>query len=130
MKEIFLAYQEVFKRQKIPQITFIKYKYGPYNDDVVHILDDMAFANYIEVDGKGNSASITLSPKGKKYIEEKFNKLPYSIQEGLRLGRRSWDTNPDLLNYVYTHYSEYLEKAVLKKRYKQIDWDSTIEEGK
>jgi hypothetical protein len=121
MKEIFLAYKEVFEKEPAQQVIFAQYKYGPYSEDVESVADDMAFANYVMIEGTGNSKNVKITPKGIKYIEGKFQSLPSHLQQTLIDKRISWDSNPDIKYYTYRRYG-YLDNSVFKERYTGGKW--------
>lgn len=127
-KEIFLAYKEIFSKVKsFEQVDFDKQRYGPFSEEVDHTIDDMAFSNYITIQGrkKPDTLSISITDKGKKFIAKKFQELPSEIQKELKRKRADWDsmTTQGIMNYVYLHYPEYREKALQKKRFKPLDWE-------
>jgi hypothetical protein len=128
MKEVFLVLQEVLDKQDIQPIKFEKHKFGPYSEVVEYVIDQLLFSNYILTRGKktSNDFSIEITPKGKEYIKEKFNELPTQIQNQLKRKRDEWDTltSKGILKLVYEHYPEYLENAILKKRYERLNWDT------
>jgi hypothetical protein len=128
MKEVFLVLQEVLNEQNVQPIKFEKHKFGPYSELVEYVIDQLLFSNYILTRGKktSNDFSIEITPKGREYIKDKFNKLPIHIQKRLKRKRYEWDTltSKGILKLVYEHYPEYLENAVLKKRYERLNWDT------
>lgn len=58
-------------------------------------------------------------------IKKKYQELPPHTQELLKRKRLEWDTHTPkgIMNVVYTHYPQYKEKAMLKKRYADLDWN-------
>ena len=127
-KEIFLALKLVLNTLQIQPIHFKKHKFGPYNEEVENTIDQLVFSNNLSVTGKksSNDFAIEISPSGMKRIKNKFDKLPDIIKKDLALKREQWDmhSSPGILNVVYTHFPEYREKSVLKKRYERLDWDN------
>jgi hypothetical protein len=130
MKEIFLAYKEIFLEQPIQQVIFTHYKYGPFSEEIENVLDDMAFANYVIVQGIGNSKSIKISEKGIGYIRDRFEGLPEPMKQSLIANRISWDSNPDIKYYTYRRYDDYLDNSVFKERYKGGKWKGSSKESK
>jgi len=132
-KEVFLVYKEVFsKLPKFKQIDFDKQRYGPFSEEVDDTIDDMAFSNYITIEGKKkpNTMNISISEKGIKHVTKKFVGLPPEIQNELKQKRVEWDSfnTQGIMNYVYLHYPKYLENAIQKKRFKPQNWSETGEE--
>lgn len=134
MKEIFLVLQEVLYEQDIQPIKFQRHRFGPYSELVEYVIDQLLFSNHILTRGKktSNDFSIEITPKGRDYIKHKFNELPINIQKRLKRKRDEWDTltSKGILKLVYEHYPDYLENAVLKKRYERLNWDSDNKEKK
>ncbi len=127
-KEIFLSYKEVFsKLPEFKQVDFDKKRYGPFSEEVDHTIDDMAFSNYIKIEGKKkpDTLRISITDKGKKFVSKKFSELPSEIQGELKKKRADWDSmsTSGIMNYVYLHYPEYRENALQKKRFKPLDWE-------
>lgn len=127
-KEVFLALKLILDRLPIMKPTFKKHRFGPYSEEVDDTIDQLVFANYLEVKGKktSNQFAIKISPVGMNYIKDKFSELPHEIQEDLKTNRERWDTHTaeGILNVVYTHFPEYLQNSVLKKRYQPLDWSN------
>jgi len=127
-KEVFLALKLVLDKVPIQKIVFKKHRFGPYSEEVDDTIDQLVFANYVEVRGKKttNQFAIKISPIGMNYIKDKFGELPPEIQEDLKKNRERWDTHTTegILNVVYTHFPEYLENSVLKNRYEHLDWSN------
>ena len=124
MKEIFLACEQLFNKEEVEQIIFVRHKYGPYNEDIENIIDDMIFSSYVEYGKTKNkdNDSIKIADKGIRYIAKKFAGLPEDLQRLIKIKRMRWDSKPIhyLLKYVYTTYPDYLENAVLRKRFSNI----------
>jgi len=132
MKEIFLALKEIFSESKVQRIPFFKKdRYGPYSKEVVNALDDMMFSNYVEIVGKKNTnkMGVKLTKKGTNFIKDRFDELPITLQNKLKRKREEWDTltTQGIMNYVYTHYEDYLENAIQKKRFEKVNWDDLNE---
>lgn len=133
-KEIFLAFKEVFPKLKnFKQVDFDKKRYGPFSEEVDNTLDDMAFSNYISIEGrkKPNTMNISITSKGMNHIENKFSELPPEIQNELKQKRVDWDSmsTSGIMSYVYLHYPEYRENAIQKKRFKPLDWSKKSEDA-
>jgi len=132
MKEIFLALKEIFSETDVQQIPFFKKdRYGPYSKEVINVLDDMLFSNYVNLIGKKNTnkMGIKLTPKGNDFAKEKFYELPDELQNKLMRKRVEWDTltTQGIMNYVYTNYEDFLENAIMKKRFNTVNWDDKNE---
>jgi uncharacterized protein YwgA len=125
-KEVFLALETILNELPVQKIEFRKHRFGPFSEEVDDTIDQLVFANYIEISGKksSNQFSIRISPIGMNYIKDKFNSLPLKVQNELKQNRERWDTHTTegILNVVYTHFPEYLENSVLKNRYEPLDW--------
>lgn len=135
MKEIFLSLKEVFSELNVQQIPFFKkQRYGPYSKEVINALDDLMFLNYVSLVGKKNTNNmgIKITEKGTEFIKNKFEKLPQEKQTELQRKRVEWDTwtTQGIMNYVYTHYEDYLEKAIQKKRFEKVNWEDVNEVDK
>ncbi len=126
MKEVFLALKEILPKQDFQPVMFEKKQYGPYSEEVEHTIDQLTFANYVEIQGNKQSNEFTLkiTSKGASYIRNKFDNLPINVQKGLKQKREEWDsfTPSGIIHYVYIHNEEFLENSVLKNRYKKLDW--------
>lgn len=132
MKEVFLMLNEVLQDQNVQPVYFEKKQFGPYSDAVEFTIEHLISWNYLESAGRKRSKdfAIALTPKGREYISRKFHELPESKRELLRKRRIEWDTHipSGIMNIVYTHYDEYLENSVLKKRYEILDWGDDKQE--
>lgn len=132
VKEVFLLVKEVLPKEKVEQIIFIKHRFGPYTPEIEYAVDDMVLTNYVFVEGRKNSRneSIGITKKGMVYIAPRFDKLAENIKIEIKRKRAEWDslTTAGVLNYVYTHYPDYLENSVLKNRHEQIDWKDEAQE--
>ena len=133
-KEVFLAMKLVFNNLPVQPIYFKKHHYGPYSEEVGNTIDQLVFSNHLNVSGKkvSNDFAIMISPDGMNHIKNKFNALPEEIKNDLEHKREQWDTHTPagILNVVYTHFPEYLEKSRLKKRYQRLDWNNDSQELK
>lgn len=132
-KEVFLALNLVLNTLPLQPITFKKHRFGPYSEEVDHTVDQLIFLNYLDTCGKktSNDFSIQISASGMNYIKNKFKKLPPHIRLDLQHKRKQWDTHTThgILNVVYTHFPDYLENSILKKRFKKLDWDNDEQES-
>lgn len=130
MKEIFLTLIEL-QTLKAEKIKFDFHRFGPHSEDVEDTIDNMLFSNYISAVGSKNENNfgIKITNKGAKYIGKAFEELPDTTKQLLSNKREDWDTltSTGVINYVYTHYPEYLVKSVFKKRYAPINWDNDLE---
>jgi uncharacterized protein YwgA len=126
MKEIFLTLNQVLPREKTQPVEFAKYQFGPYSEYVNETIDHLIFTNRISTIGKKakKNVAIKIAPKGVLHIQGKFKKLPLEIQDLLRIKRKEWESHisSGILNLVYRDNKEYLENAILKNRYKPLDW--------
>ena len=126
MKEIFLTIYDVLPKETIQPVEFEKHNFGPYSEYVIDTLDTMIHSNLIETLGKRNkkNVAIKITPKGSEFIENKFSKLPSSMQNLIRQKRKEWESHisTGILNLVYRDHKDYLENAILKKRFTQVDW--------
>ncbi|MDE1818378.1 MAG: hypothetical protein KGI19_07225 [Thaumarchaeota archaeon] len=131
MKEVFLTLNQVLPREKTQPVEFAKRQFGPYSEYVNETIDHLIFTNRISTIGKKakNNVAIKIAPKGALYIQEKFKKLPIDTQNLLRTKRKEWESHipSGILNLVYRDNKEYLENAILKKRYKPLDWSDTTQ---
>lgn len=128
MKEVFFMLKEVFDKLSVEPIQFEKNRFGPYSEEVELAIDQLAFFNCIELSGKRstNEFSITITPKGVQYIEGQYRSLSKETRDKLVRKRKEWDTltTQGIMELVYTHYPEFLEKSVFKKRYETLDWEN------
>lgn len=131
MKEIFLTLYQVFPKPLVQPVQFDKHLYGPYSEYVRDTINHLIFTSRIGVIGKTNknNVSIEIASKGSKYIESKYKELPQDIVNLLKIKRKEWESHISygILNLVYRDHKEYLENAILKNRYKPVDW-SNIEQ--
>lgn len=127
MKEVFLALGEVLLKERVQPVHFIKHRYGPYSEEVEYTIAELVASNFLSSSGKKTEGdfAIQLTPKGSRYIEAKYNNLPEETKKLLMRKRQEWDTfiSQGILKLVYTHYSDYLENSVYKRRYEKLDWD-------
>jgi len=135
MKEIFLAYREIFEKLKVQKIPFfVKHRYGPYSKEVINALDDLMFTNAVTIVGKRNTSSmgIKITDKGSNIISKKFGKLSPILLAELKQKRLKWDTwtTQGIMNYVYTNYENFLERAIQKKRFQPVNWKNVEEVDK
>jgi len=132
MKEIFLTLNQVFPKSMVQPVQFDKHLYGPYSEHVRDSIGHLIFTNRIDVIGKTkkNNVAIELASKGSLHIEDKYKKLPSEIIKLLKIKRKEWESHipKGLLHLVYRDHKEYLENAILKNRYKPLDW-SNIKQG-
>lgn len=121
MKEVFLALNEVLPKDEAERVDFRPHRFGPYTERVYAAADRLAFTNraQITVDKNQGGHSIAITPKGRAHIGARFNALPARTRERLAQKRFEWDTltPAGIRDYVYTHYREYLENALLKGRF-------------
>lgn len=128
MKEIFLTLYQVFPKTKVQPVQFDKHLYGPYSEYVKETIDHLIFTSKIDAIGKTNknNVAIEIASKGSLYIEDKYKELPTNITNLLKIKRKEWESHipSGMLNLVYRDHKEYLENAILKNRYKPLDWDN------
>lgn len=121
MKEVFLALEEVLPRGEAERVDFRPHRFGPYTERVYRAADQLAFTNSIRVERDKNRGgySLAITPKGRARIGARFGALPARVRETLAQKRLEWDTltPAGIRDYVYTHYKEYLENALLKGRF-------------
>jgi len=126
MKEVFLAFKEIFPAKGFQPVVFEKRQFGPYSEEVEHTIEQLTFSNYVEIQGnkQSNDFILKLTPKGASFIKQKFVNLPKKIQDALKQKREEWDSfiPSGIIHYVYIHNEEFLENSVLKNRYRKIDW--------
>lgn len=126
MKQVFLALREILPEADVEPVAFEPRQFGPYSKQVENTIEQLVFANYAAISGKSHhDYRLTITPKGRAYIAGKFDSLPHRIREKLAQKRREWDTltPKGMMHYVYVHNPKYLENAILKNRYKDMDWD-------
>ena len=123
-KEVFLAMKLVFNNLPVQPVYFKKHHFGPYSEEVGSAIDQLVFSNHLKISGKksSNDFAIMISPAGMNHIKNKFNKLPEEIKNDLEHKREQWDTHTPagILNVVYTHFPEYLEKSRLQETLSKI----------
>ena len=123
MKEVFLALHEIFPRSDVERVVFRPHHFGPYTERVYGAADQLAFTNKVQVarDKNQGGYSLAITPKGRAYIGARFGALPARTREDLAQKRAEWDTltPAGIRDYVYVHYPEYLENALLKARFDQ-----------
>lgn len=121
MKEVFLALNEVLPRGDAERVNFRPHRFGPYTERVYAAADRLAFTNKVQIERDKNRGghSVAITPKGRAQIAAKFGALPARTRETLAQKRAEWDTltPAGIRDYVYTHYEEYLENALLKGRF-------------
>ena len=126
MKEVFLALKEILPKKNFQPVMFEKKQFGPYSEEVEHTIEQLTFANYVEIIGNkiSNDFVLKITSKGALHIKKKFDSLPENIQIGLKQKREEWDSfiPSGIIHYVYIHNEEFLENSVLKNRYKKLDW--------
>jgi len=129
MKEIFLTMYDILPKETIQPVEFEKHHFGPYSEYVIDTLDTMIHSNLIETIGKRNkkNVAIKITPKGSEIIEKKFSKLPSDMRKLIKTKRKEWESHisTGILGLVYRDHKDYLENAILKKRFTQIDWKDT-----
>ena len=123
MKEVFLALREILPRPDVERVDFRPHRFGPYTERVYGAADQLAFVNKIQVarDKNRGGYSLAITPKGRAHIGARFGALPARTREDLARKRAEWDTltPAGIRDYVYIHYPEYLENALLKGRFEQ-----------
>lgn len=123
MKEVFLAINEVFLRSEVEPVDFRPHRFGPYTERVYAAADQLAFVNKVQVamDKNRGGYSLAITPKGRAHIGARFGALPARTRDDLAQKRAEWDTltPAGIRDYVYVHYREYLENALLKGRFEQ-----------
>lgn len=126
MKEIFLTLNQVLPKEKTQPVEFAKRQFGPYSEYVEDTIDHLIFTNRISTIGKRakKNVAIEITPKGVLYIQDKFKKLSPQVQDLLRIKRKEWESHisAGILSLVYRDHRNYLENAILKNRYKPLDW--------
>ena len=131
MKEVFLALRETLSRADVERVDFRPHRFGPYTERVYGAADQLAFANKVQVarDKNRGGYSLAITPKGRAHIGARFSALPARTREDLARKRAEWDTltPAGIRDYVYIHYPECLENALLKGRFEQA---GTEKEGK
>ena len=123
---MFLALREILPETDVEPVKFEPKQFGPYSEDVEDTIEQLAFANYVAISGGSRrDYRLSITPKGRAYIAGRFNALPAAVREKLAQKRREWDTltPTGIMHYVYVHNPKFLENAILKKRYKDMDWD-------
>ena len=130
MAEIFLTMAELHILKK-ELVEFDLSKFGPYSTQVETAIDELLFLNYISAGGYKNhdDFSISIDERGIRYIKNIYEKLPTQTRELLSNKREEWDvfTSKGIVNYAYTHYSEYLVQSVFKEKYPEINWEDDME---
>ena len=128
MKEVFLTLNQVFPKPMVQPVQFDKHFFGPFSEYVKDTIDHLIFTSRIDVIGKTkkNNVAIEIASKGLLYIENKYKGLPSEITELLNIKRKEWESHipRGLLHLVYREHKEYLENAILKNRYKPVDWSN------
>lgn len=128
MKQIFLLFEEIFKRNKIAHQSpnFVPYNYGPYSFTVMEIIENLKNSGDLLVQGRKNTKKekFSLSEKATMRAKENFTSLPHGLKELIKEKRIGWDQlgNDGILRYVYLNYSDYKEKSIIKNRYSDIHW--------
>ena len=121
MKEVFLALEEVLPKDEAERVDFRPHRFGPYTERVYAAADRLAFTNKVQVamDKNRGGHSVAITPKGRAQIGARFNALSARTRKRLVQKRLEWDTltPAGIRDYVYTHYEEYLENALLKSRF-------------
>lgn len=131
MKQVFLAMTELLPEEDTEPVTFRKHRFGPYSERVEGAAEQLAFANKVEAtrDKRRSSYRLSITPRGRAHIKAKFDSLPGDARAAFRQKRIEWDTftPTGMISYVYVHNKEYLENAVLKKRF-GLDWSDKKQE--
>jgi len=128
MKQIFLLFKEVLNKYElnVQNPKFVPYYYGPYSFMVAKVLEDLAFAGYVEIKGKKNTRKerFMLTDHGVREIENKWKDLDTNLKEEIKKHRIAWDQmgTDGILKYIYTYYPEFKEKSKIKNKYKDIKW--------
>lgn len=126
MKEVFLFLTLILKGKDVQPLLFDKKRYGPHSELVEYAIDQLIISNCISGTGKKSIGDFTieLTPKGRNIIHDKYKELPFQVRSELEESREKWDTHipSGLINFVYTHYPEFLDRSVFKKRYPVLDW--------
>lgn len=134
MKEIFLTLHHILPKGTIQPVEFEKRQFGPFSEYVTDTLDTMINLNLIETIGKrnNNNVAIKITNKGEKQIHNKFSKLPDSTKNLIKQKRKEWESHisSGILNLVYRDHKDYLENAILKKRFSPLDWSNPKEKPK
>ena len=133
MKQVFLALREVLPEADVEPVKFEPKQFGPYSEDVEDTIEQLAFANYVAITGKSRrDYKLSITPKGRAYIASRFDALPVAIREKFAQKRREWNTltPAGMMHYVYVHNPKFLEKSILKNRYKGMDWSDDDLEAK
>lgn len=129
MKEIFLTLYHIFPKEKMQPVQFEKRQFGPFSEYVDETIDHMIYTNLITPIGKKRKSNlaIKIAPKGAEYIQNKFKDLTPEIKNLIKIKRKEWESHisSGILNLVYRDHQEYLENAILKKRYSPLDWGDT-----
>ena len=133
MKQVFLALREILPEADVEPVKFEPKQFGPYSEEVEETIEQLAFANYVAISGRSRrDYKLSITPKGRAYIASRFDALPHAVREKFAQ-KREWDTltPTGMMHYVYVHNPKFLEKSVLKNRYKGMDWkDENSEAGK
>lgn len=125
MKQVFLALREILPEADVEPVAFEPRQFGPYSKQVENTIEQLVFAHYAAIaGGSHHDYRLSITPKGRAYIAGKFDALPRRTREKLAQKRREWDTLTPrgMMHYVYVHNPKYLENAILKNRYKGMDW--------
>lgn len=126
MKQIFLMVNEIVGKEYVEHPRFIPHKFGPYSYLVTNTLNNLEFTGMINRQGRRNARMerFSLTGRGSKEAREAFRDLPGNVQEELRDRRKGWDQlgREGILKFVYSRYPKFIERSVLKRRYKPIVW--------
>ena len=128
MKQVFLIFEEILKKQNIDfqDPNFVPYYYGPYSFLVTDIIENLEFEGHITITGKKNTnkEAFTITKQG----IEKSNKIhslrSKKIMDEIKEKRVGWDElgTSGILKYVYHYYPKFKDKSKIKERYKEITW--------
>lgn len=115
--QVFLAIREVLPEGHVEPVEFEQGRSGPRSGRLAGIIDQLSFANYVELSGwPRRDLQLAITPKGRAYTAARFDALPAGVGEKLAQKRLEWDTlTPDgMARYVLAHGLECGKTATFK----------------
>jgi uncharacterized protein YwgA len=139
MKEVFLTYEEVLKKENGIELLnpeFFGHKFGPFSYRVSEAIWFLVSNGMIQVKGraKGRKEEFRITEKGIGMIKLLLKKMKKDMVkvliEDLTNKRKGWDQlgRNGILNYVYKMYENYAEKSKIKEKYGMTIWGELFKE--
>ena len=108
VKELFAIYQNDLGKRLLPELNFIPYKYGPYDDTIFAALEGLRDGGFIAFDSTTSNTKILLTHKGKENSDKLWNRIKDDIKILFTFTKKNYNhlSSARLLEKIYSAYPE------------------------